>query len=83
MHATFECVGFIASAVVKESKKTPGQLYGQIVVGCGTVSHEFFVEPEEVQSGKYKPQQNVRVRGTCGKRGYNASLNAESIEVLK
>ena len=83
MHAKFDIVGNVVSAVVKESKRKPGNFYGQLTVATGTAAQEFFVEVRDVQAGKYPEGAEVAVTGMIGRNGFNPDLRAESIIVAE
>lgn len=78
--AKFKVVGVIDETREKIGKRS-GKPYGQIVVACGRVAHEFFVDPMDIRSGKYAKGMEVEVSGNLGRNGYDLATQDEEIKI--
>jgi hypothetical protein len=82
MYAKFKIKGQITRSAVKESKRIPGNMYGQIEVACGRAAHDFFVPAEDIENGRWPIGATVEAQGDIGRNGFNPSLDTEELKVV-
>ena len=81
-YAKFQMRGVILTAEVKIGQRS-GRPYGRITIATGTAGHDFFVDIDDINNGKYKKGVEVKITGDVGREGFNPTLANETIEIVE